>query len=378
MSELTVSIVRDIQTFESLKSEWNKLHQKSTSDSVFLTWEWLFTWWCTFHEKRTLYIITVRCLDGELKGVGSFCVESGWDGLPLKALTFLGASHVSSEYLDLICDADCESSIGSAIFDVICRDTSSWDCVALTDILETSLAYRTFKLLASNKGYAVKELIAEVCPSLSLAESPELMLSQFKGQLRSTIKRRSKKMVEIGAEIKSLESEDEHLFYIESLFELHQKRWNSVGIKGNFRDKSIRAFHSKVSKLFLSRSILRLYTLNVDEKVIAALYTFEFKGSLFYFQSGYDPEYASLSPGTVLMWAGICDAIDRGLTRFDYLRGAEFYKSLWANESRSTYSLVLIPPGRVKAIVLITMLSFARKLKSRIKQTVLMISSVIK
>src|SRR2546427_4482076 len=45
--------------FEKLREEWNELLQASASNCLFLTWEWLYTWWKHLSEDRRLFIITV-------------------------------------------------------------------------------------------------------------------------------------------------------------------------------------------------------------------------------------------------------------------------------------------------------------------------------
>ena len=44
-STLMVEIIDDVAAFERLRPEWTRLLQASAADSLFLTWEWLFTWW---------------------------------------------------------------------------------------------------------------------------------------------------------------------------------------------------------------------------------------------------------------------------------------------------------------------------------------------
>jgi len=368
LSDMKVSILTDTLGFKSLKYEWGSLHQKSNSNSIFLSWEWLFTWWSTFNIDFDLNIIVVRDGAGELVGLGPFCIRKRWHNFPLKELAFLGASDVSSEYLDILSCPDSEAIVSNAVFETIHRHKTAWGCVNFSEVLETSLVNKYIKPLARKKNYTVTKSIARECSILSLADTKEAVLAGFSGQLKSTIKRRSRKLEGMGGVISYLEDENELDLYISNLFALHQKRWNAVGIKGNFGEKSIQSFHSEVSRLFLKRSLLKIYTLTIDGNVIAALYTFEFKGVMFYFQSGYDPEWSKLSPGTVLMWRCICDAIDRDVTHFDYLRGLEYYKSLWADKVSTTYSILFIPPERGEVVSLFNVLNFVKKMKLAIKK----------
>ena len=64
-SSLTVETVTDALGFAALQQEWDRLLQSSDSDGLFLTWEWLYTWWKHLAGDRELSILTVRC-EGEL------------------------------------------------------------------------------------------------------------------------------------------------------------------------------------------------------------------------------------------------------------------------------------------------------------------------
>ena len=41
----TIEEVNDVEGFRSLKETWNNLLRESSDNNIFLTWEWLFTWW---------------------------------------------------------------------------------------------------------------------------------------------------------------------------------------------------------------------------------------------------------------------------------------------------------------------------------------------
>src|SRR5437879_10542391 len=63
MSSVTAVIeqIEDSGGFEKLREEWTDLLHGSASNCLFLTWEWLYTWWKHLSAGRRLFIITVRC-----------------------------------------------------------------------------------------------------------------------------------------------------------------------------------------------------------------------------------------------------------------------------------------------------------------------------
>lgn len=79
--------------------------------------------------------------------------------------------------------------------------------------------------------------------------------------------------------------------------------------------------------------------LSVRGSPIAAAYAFCHGGRLAYYQAGVDPDWLKRSAGTVVLGALIERAFGERLAEFDFLRGAEPYKALWAEEVRSTHAL---------------------------------------
>ena len=55
-----VETIQDDEGFTRLRPEWEELLAASPSDTVFLTWEWLHTWWAHFAGRRRLLILAVR------------------------------------------------------------------------------------------------------------------------------------------------------------------------------------------------------------------------------------------------------------------------------------------------------------------------------
>ena len=72
--------------------------------------------------------------------------------------------------------------------------------------------------------------------------------------------------------------------------------------------------------------MLRLWFLEAEAGPIASFITLEWDGTVGLYNSGFEPSRAALSPGLILSTHVIRDAIARGKTRFDFLRGEERYK----------------------------------------------------
>lgn len=89
---LAVEEVAEGAAFSNLSREWDELLDASESDCVFLTWEWLHTWWKHLAAGRRLAILAVR-RGGELVAIAPFCLQPRRlsRALPFSVLEFLEA-----------------------------------------------------------------------------------------------------------------------------------------------------------------------------------------------------------------------------------------------------------------------------------------------
>src|ERR1019366_3006589 len=54
---ISVERIADVPGFEALRDEWGELLESSDADCLFLTWEWLSTWWKHLAGDRRLAIL---------------------------------------------------------------------------------------------------------------------------------------------------------------------------------------------------------------------------------------------------------------------------------------------------------------------------------
>ena len=82
-------------------------------------------------------------------------------------------------------------------------------------------------------------------------------------------------------------------------------------------------------ELFGPDGPVRLAFLTVDGRRIAAGVSFETPDLLLNYNAGVDPDARDLSPGVVMIERYVRRALERGITRTDFLRGDEPYKYQW-------------------------------------------------
>ena len=154
--------IKEISTqneFAELKEEWTALLKQYRGDTVFLSWEWMYTWWDCFQDNRQLLILTVYDENEKLVAIAPLCVTSKRIGsIPvLKYIKFLGTLPISSDHLDFIVYKGMERKVLVAIVEHLFQK-SRWDYCLLTNIPVTSLTGRLLKEIMGNRPFQLRNI----------------------------------------------------------------------------------------------------------------------------------------------------------------------------------------------------------------------------
>jgi len=341
---LSIERIDDEERFAGLAGEWDALLADTDADNVFLTWEWLHTWWRHLAGRRRLFLITVR-QGRALVAIAPLCVAPRQLDrlLPFRTLQFLGTGTVGSDYLDLIVRRGWEDQVMGPLADHLGAERAMLE---LRQLRSDALAWRLAKRLEP-EGWTCRQARTEVCPFIPLADHTwDSYLATLGGAHRYNFHRRLRNLRRrFAVEWRCVRSEAERGPALARLIDLHRARWQDRGVSEAFSSAGMVSFHDAWSRLALARGWLRLLELHLDGKAAASLYALRYGGAFSFYQSGLDPARARDSVGLVAMGLAIQTAIEEGAGEYDLLHGAEAYKFLWARDARELRRLELYPPA---------------------------------
>ena len=325
----TIEAVVDSAGFSRLENQWNRLLESSDSDCLFLTWEWLFTWWKQFSDGRRLSILALRSGD-ELVAVAPLCMNPSNPsrGQILPALQFLGTGNVGSDYLDMIVQRGYEKVAAQGFADRINQSGLALQCAQLRR--HEAASYEIARSL-DEKRWILTDAATNVCPYIPLDGcSWNSYLASLGAEHRYGLNRKWKRLNrDFAVRIEEVKSESQCERAIEATIQLHNLRWTDRGRSNAFDSHSLTDFHREFSMIALRRGWLRLYLLRLDEQVAACLYGFFYRGKFYFYQSGFRPAFERHSPGFLLLGYSIRRAIEEGAFEYDLLHGDEAYKFHW-------------------------------------------------
>ncbi len=300
-------------TFESAREQWQALLPLSATNTVFLTPGWQQLWWSHFRAQRDLMLLTIHQGDAVV-GVAPMTLDR-------RKVSLLGSKDVC-DYLDFVLPEEhCTGGL-SAIFDHL--EPLAWSTLALHSLPGESPTLPALQRLARERGYAASVDQEDVCPRLELPGDWETYLGSLGKKDRHELRRKLRRLEGSGdvryyaaGDPAALDSD------MDDFFRLHRM---SMHDKAAFMDAPMEAFFRDMMGSLIREGAGKLLLLEVNGQRAAAIFCFDYAGKRLLYNSGYDPQFASLSVGLLLKAHAIRDAIECGLSQYDFLRGNEPYK----------------------------------------------------
>ena len=310
---MTIHVIDSLDRLRDLRPEWLALWKSCPRATPFQLPQWLLPWTQHLYGGGEIWVITMRD-QGELIGAAPlFC----W-GVERKTVSFLGAGI--SDYADLVAKPESEDVCAAEMWEQLTRRQNRWQVLDLQQLRPGS------PLLKERWGCE-----CDVCPVLDLSRYPDCMDHKHRTDVRRTRNRLSKQhSIQF-----RMASQDTLPQAFDEFLELYEKRWGPM-------EDPLERFHRHVTKEFLDSNMLRLCALQIDGRPAASIYAFANRQILYCYLSGFEPEFAKLSPGAVLLEWLIERALEEGVRTVDFLRRPEAYKYLWGARDRANYTLHLV------------------------------------
>ena len=136
---------------------------------------------------------------------------------------------------------------------------------------------------------------------------------------------------------------------ITTLAELNRSRRNSMAKESSFRSRKFEEFHKRVAKRLISRNKISLRIMKVEDKPVAALYSFIDRDIIHPYQSGFDADFGQrYSLLTTMLTQEISSSIDNpALKRFNFMYAdlENTYKKRYSGMTETMYKLSYDKPG---------------------------------
>jgi CelD/BcsL family acetyltransferase involved in cellulose biosynthesis len=212
------------------------------------------------------------------------------------------------------------------------------DLLLITDLERRSVFARALECDARHLGVAGAIEPAQTISYATLPATWALFVAQLRANRRSKLRKQRARLAEQGARFFVWEAAAELDRAVDRLTTLHRMRWAASGASASFSSRQYVEFHRMIIKACFPRGWLRLYCLEIAGEIVGITYCYRFRNRIYLMQAGFDPAWAKLNPGAVLLGYALEHAIGEGNEVFDFLRGRHRYKDELATGTRETVS----------------------------------------
>ena len=341
-SGVRVEVLENWPSVEALEPEWNRLLNRSSTDSIFLTWEWIRCWAAVMGESIRPVVVCVRDARGELIGVAPFyqAILRLGHAIPFRVLRVMADHPTGADYPDWIIQRGGDHAITMAIVQAL-KARGGWDLIWMAGMAGWTLSFERIVSICRAAGLNTQERSLD----FSVFELPSgkdgyfgLLSRNKRQQLRAETKRILERP---GVEICRCQTEEDIPAFLDALFVLHGRRWIEKGEAGTFESRPQEvAFFRQFVPVALRKGWLRFYGLREQGEFKAAQIGYVYRNVFHQLQEGFDPTYRK-GVGNVLRAKVIEACIEEGVEAYDFLGEMTEHKRRWLAQPRTGHDLMI-------------------------------------
>jgi CelD/BcsL family acetyltransferase involved in cellulose biosynthesis len=352
---LDMSWVRGIEALRPLYPEWASLSAE-TGGEVFLTPDWIETWWTVLSKGRDLRCLVAR-KDGRLIGVLPFVIQRIWAGpVPFRVARFAGTDpHCMIFHLPVQPDAAVEmlrEALGHLLAEAGCHVVSLTPVSEASDLLPLITA-----ACAADARLMLTDLPDGIHTMFELPTDFEALLAGFSKSRRGQFRRDRKQLVERYEMQNAVFAPDAEKF--RQFITFHNQQWQAVGKGGNFTDwPENAALYPVMAERTIEKPLVRFHEQTGKTGPLSTQFTLV-SGKTCHWRlpaRTLDPEAEKLSVGKVSLLMMIEDLIGLGISRIEAGRGDYDYKSGMGAKSLAVHRMIVAPAtamGRLRLKLLL-------------------------
>jgi CelD/BcsL family acetyltransferase involved in cellulose biosynthesis len=314
---------------------------------------WLRTWWDYFGDESFAYFVVARDDAGKVVGILPMHTSRKRPGV----LRFVGQGEACSDGLSVLCDSANAEAIGREIghwlTDQANAPENRWTSLDLDGVVSGDRA-----MIGLTQGLAEGGAWIDIQSRMhAWFKATTGSLEEHLTQLGRSRRRAARWLIKTLEQDPTLtitvaSSASELRADLNTMIELHQRRWTEVGKAGSFANPLFRDFTHDSAFEFLMQGRLRMCSLKRNDCIIAgAMQLIAGDDSLAIYSTGVDMQFADIEPGNLLNMHTLQYAYRHSLPGVDYLRGDEPYKAQLMATPRRIARMIVSPAttrGRIR------------------------------
>ncbi len=352
---LTVEEITDSERFERLGPEWDSLLERTGNPTLYLTHEWLFTWWrCCKSDKMKLLILLVSDETG-LRGIAPLMeVRTNVLGIPVTKIEFLTTTrhayspHNYSGSLDIIAAPPAEDVV-RAVVDYLLKNQDRWQFCRLHPVPHTSVTVSVLTDEFRKRELPFSRQTAFTNFQIAVDKPWDEYSAGRSHEFRKKYRGLEKKARRYGDPVLREYSGQNIGKGFEQLLEIEARSWKQThGVP--IHAVEYHDFYKYFAEVAGTRGWLRLWILELNGVPVAYDYSVVYANRLESLKTSYNDVYRDCSPGILLSWRTFEQAFRNGVQSINLLWGDSWSKRQWTTDTVLHDELFLFNSTRLSGV----------------------------
>lgn len=350
--------VRQWSIEEWLASEalCNDLARRACADELFMSWDWLSSWWRFYSESLDAKPnIVAFYLSDQLVGLAPLfhrrLLRNGVmliGSVQMMGLSWRDPTPLISEYLDVIALSEHREAVRRACLRFLLQ-RPGWEEFVVGFTAAGRDWREAYASCALPEEHYVRELDHCVSYEADLSAGFGAYLKDLSQSTRRSVWNLRRRLVAYGkVDVEAVRETDIDNAFTD-LNHLHQLRWGKPAFVGHRLQ-----FHVALARRLIARGELMLSRLRIGGAVVSVLYDIRKERRQYNIKMGFDPKFsARISLGLIHLGFAMEAAADHGVPCYDFLAGpgrsSDFKRLL--SQNRHELSSVQMLRGRLLTAV---------------------------
>jgi peptidoglycan/xylan/chitin deacetylase (PgdA/CDA1 family)/CelD/BcsL family acetyltransferase involved in cellulose biosynthesis len=323
---MKVEKIETLKDFSRIKSRWVNLYERSNSDILFLTWEWILIWIKTLGVNESWGILLISENNDDLAAF-AYIERKG-------SVQFIGSDKLS-DYMDILCISGYEELTIKAVLNFF--QSSDVKKIILKRIPDGEKKSKLYAETAHTLGMYSIVSINCLSPTVDMKVNWDTFLKSRSKKLRQDMRTTYNNLSKLGEVSFELINAGNRKPLLKILEEFHKDRQTTKVGKSLFDSYDVKSFLLKI----LDKEWVSLSCMKIDNKIVSIVLGFEFQNKYYYWIPSFDSSFIKYSLGKLHLKYLMELYFDKGFDRFDMLIGVEPYKKKWSMNETPNYEVIL-------------------------------------
>lgn len=323
----------DPEILDKFAVEWNELADDAVEDQPFFRPTWICAYFRAFEPQAKVLLVTAR-VDGRLVMILPLVEEfSTFSKVPVRRLR-VPVNYGCSRF-DAVRRAGPDGELAIDATWEYLRNLSGWDLLLFRDALQGSTVGHIADS-AERDGFRTHSVADEPTPFIRVPADPETMEKMPpNSKLRSQLKQIRLRLKNHGS-LRFSRSAVADPAALDRFYQLEVSGWKGRSPDGlTVLNCGVQSFYNEVASSAARDGYFSLYSLELNDILIAAHYSFTHRDRCYSPKVAYNEEYKQFAPGHLIVEEILKDCRMLGITGFDITGQDQPWKMKWTTQARA-------------------------------------------